>query len=466
MDLKTVLSDFEQLLDAHQPLTAEQKSELRGTVNTYHSLKKQIKKQKEDKQAINAQFKHANGDSDKIAELKQQSKTIALQIKEAEAQLKTLGTTLLEQLAPSDTQALPWPPVRFALPVTSPAPFQFQVRLATDDDAQHWDAFVDKCQRASAYHAFTWRQLIKEAFGHESFYFLAETDAGEVVGVLPCTWLNSKLFGNFAASVPFFNYGGPLSDFLDVQQALIDAATREAKKWQWQHLELRTCQPLLNYPSTQHKASMVLPLPESESILDDNLGAKVRAQFKQAASHPLTVKFGKRELLDDFYQVFAQNMRDLGTPVYAKQFFETIFTHFNDQATLVVTYYDGKPAGTGFLFGYKGMLEIPWASTIKRYNRFNVNMWMYRQILGFAITQGYDYFDFGRSSVDAGTYKFKKQWGAQPIQHYWYYWLNDGNALPQLNPNNPKYKLAIAVWQKLPVFITTLIGPPLVKYIP
>lgn len=466
MDLKSVLSNFEPLLETHDTLTAEQKSDLRNTVDTYCVLKKRIKTQKEEKQAINAQFKLAKGDSYKIAELKLQSKTIVSQIKEAEAQLKTLGTTLLENLAPRITVAHPWPPVRFNLPAEFPPPFQFQVRLATDADAPRWDAFVESHPRASAYHAFTWRTLIKQAFGHDSFYYLAETETGEIVGILPCTWLNSKLFGNFGASVPFFNYGGPLSDYLDIQNALIDVATREAKQLHWQHLELRTCQPLLNYPSTQHKASMILPLPESESILDDNLGAKVRAQFNQATSHPLTVKFGKQELLDDFYQVFAQNMRDLGTPVYAKSFFETIFKHFNEQATIVVTYFDGKPAGTGFLFGYKGMLEIPWASTIKRYNRFNVNMWMYRQILGFAITQGYDYFDFGRSSVDAGTYKFKKQWGAQPIQHYWYYWLNEGNTLPQLNPNNPKYKLAIAVWQRLPVFLTKWIGPPLVKYIP
>ena len=127
---------------------------------------------------------------------------------------------------------------------------------------------------------------------------------------------------------------------------------------------------------------------------------------------------------------------------------------------------DGAPAAVGFLLGYGEILEIPWASTLRKFNKYSINMWMYRQILGYAIDKKFIYFDFGRSSIDAGTYKFKKQWGAKPIQHYWYYQLADGKVLPQLNPNNPKYKLAISVWQKLPVWVTKIIGPPLVKYLP
>jgi len=93
-------------------------------------------------------------------------------------------------------------------------------------------------------------------------------------------------------------------------------------------------------------------------------------------------------------------------------------------------------------------------------------MFMYWEVLQKSIQKECRFFDFGRSSKDAGTYRFKKQWGAQPQQLYWYYWLPEGESLPELNPNNPKYKLLINVWQRLPVWLSQLIGPPVVKYLP
>src|SRR5690606_24643145 len=112
------------------------------------------------------------------------------------------------------------------------------------------------------------------------------------------------------------------------------------------------------------------------------------------------------------------------------------------------------------------MLEIPWASTVKSANAMDTNMWMYRKILEFAVREGYEFFDFGRSTRDSGTYRFKKQWGARAYEHYWYYLLPKGGSMPGLNPDNPKYKLLIATWKLLPVWLTKIIGPPLVKNIP
>ena len=211
---------------------------------------------------------------------------------------------------------------------------------------------------------------------------------------------------------------------------------------------------------------MVLRLPETERQLDDQLGTKVRAQCKKTEPFGPEIRFGRLALLDDFYWVFAINMRDLGTPVYSKRWFREILSHPEVTATIAVVYVRGKPVSTGFLVGHNGMLEIPWASTVKSANAMDTNMWMYRKILDFAIREGYDFFDFGRSTRDAGTYRFKKQWGAQPYEHYWYYVLPEGSAVPGLNPDNPKYRMMINIWKRLPVWVTKLIGPPVVKSIP
>jgi hypothetical protein len=118
------------------------------------------------------------------------------------------------------------------------------------------------------------------------------------------------------------------------------------------------------------------------------------------------------------------------------------------------------------IVAFRDRIEIPWASSLRRFNRFSPNMLLYWTCLEFACTQGYRLFDFGRSTPNESTYRFKEQWGAKPHPLYWYYWLPDGRPIPQVNPRNPKYRSAIAVWQHLPVSLTRLIGPAIVKYIP
>ena len=159
-------------------------------------------------------------------------------------------------------------------------------------------------------------------------------------------------------------------------------------------------------------------------------------------------------------------MRDLGTPVYSKNLFKNILNNFPESARIIIIQLNNKPVSAAFLIGYKDKLEIPWASTIKEVNHLSINMLLYWEVLSFAISKKYNFFDFGRSSINAGTYKFKKQWGAQGKESYWHYWLDENTEMPSLNPNNPKYKLVISIWKKLPVSLTRIIGPSIVKNLP
>lgn len=347
----------------------------------------------------------------------------------------------------------------------------FEVRRLKPDEYSIWDAYVDSKANSSIYHYSAFKAVIEASFKHETIYLAAFTTEGKICGILPSVELNSRLFGHFLVSLPYFTYGGVLSDSEDVSEALYATLFEESKALGLEHVELRasTAQASLqkDMPAKLSKVSMVRSLPDSIDQLWDDIGTKVRAQIKKAQRFELSMKFGKGELLDDFYQVFAENMRDLGTPVYSKQFFkELIDSNLKDSFDIGVVYFQGKPVSTCFLMQHKGMMEVPWASALNSVNHMNVNMYMYWEILQHAIHRQNQFFDFGRSSKDAGTYRFKKQWGAEPQQLHWYYWLPDGGDMPELNPNNPKYKLLISVWQKLPVWLTKLIGPPVVKYLP
>ena len=342
------------------------------------------------------------------------------------------------------------------------------ITLLTPKEYEQWDAYVDASANASLYHKSAWIEVISSSLKQTPRYLVAKDQNDTIVGVLPVIDLNSWLFGHYMVSMPYFNYGSALADTPEVEQALIESAIAMAQSKKVSHLQLRADHPIerADLHVNTHKVNMVLTLPESAEALGKAIGSKRRSQIKRPVREGVSHKFGGLELLDDFYHVFCQNMRDLGTPVYSRGFFESILTTFKDNALLCVVYWQDKPVSTGFLLHYKGRMEIPWASTVRYANRISVNMYLYWQILSHAIEQGFDEFDFGRSTVDAGTYKFKKQWGAEPQQCYWYHWVPEGKPVPDLSPSSGKFDLAIKVWQKLPIGITKLIGPPLVRNLP
>ncbi len=333
-------------------------------------------------------------------------------------------------------------------------------------DTAAWDAFIQACDHDTIYHDQRWQSVIENHFRHDYHLVSCRDQQGSLVGILPMVHVKSRLFGTFTISMPYFNYGGPLAHSVAAEEALLTHAAKLSESIDCEHMEIRETKARNNWESTQRKISMILPLPASDELLDKQLGSKLRAQVKKAESNELTIEFGGVELLNSYYQVFSRNMRDLGTPVYSKKLFAEILENFPDKAFIAVAKQHGKPLAAGFLLGHKDKLEIPWASSVRSKNHLGANMFMYRAILREAIARKYAYFDFGRSTRNATTHRFKKQWGAQEHQLHWHYWTKGDEQTPELNPDNPKFKLAIMVWQRLPVFVTTLIGPPLARNLP
>jgi serine/alanine adding enzyme len=159
-------------------------------------------------------------------------------------------------------------------------------------------------------------------------------------------------------------------------------------------------------------------------------------------------------------------MRDLGTPVYAKNFFHNILEAFPESTRIFAVYHNTKVIAAGIGFWFRKTLEIPWASSINDYNILCPNNMLYWEAIQFAIRNGFNKFDFGRSTPNEGTYSFKRQWGAQPVQLYWQYLMDGQNSIPDLNPSNPRYQTAVRIWQRLPLPVTRVLGPMIVRNIP
>jgi len=169
--------------------------------------------------------------------------------------------------------------------------------------------------------------------------------------------------------------------------------------------------------------------------------------------------------LDDFYQVFSINMRDLGSPVHSKKLVQNVLMEFSKEAKIAIVYQEKKPIACGFFIGFKNMMWNPWSSALKKCSKIRPNYLLYWAMLEYASNCGYNWFDFGRSSPGEGTYKFKQQWGAHPNPLYWQYVSLNGKEVKYPGSEKTKFDKAIQYWQKLPVSVTKMIGPMIRKHI-
>ena len=333
-------------------------------------------------------------------------------------------------------------------------------------DLPLWEAYVASHPQASNYHQIGWKTVIERSFGHQTRYFMAKND-GMVVGILPLAILKSRLFGRSVVSLPFLNYGGLLANDEQAEQELVSASSQLAIDEGACSVELRHFEAHnLGLISKQHKVSMLLPLASDIDMQWKHLDAKVRNQIRKAEKSGLTVQIGGKELLDDFYAMFARNMRDLGTPVYGRVFFETILDVFSLQTKIFVVKLQEAPVAAGLSSIFNGTMEVPWAGSLIEYRSLCPNMLLYWVAIQFGIQHGMNVFDFGRSTPGEGTYRFKTQWGAKASPLVWEYWLKDGEPLPNISPTNAKFALAITLWKKLPLTVANLLGPPIVRSIP
>lgn len=338
-----------------------------------------------------------------------------------------------------------------------------RVATATPAERAAWDSYVVSQTDATGYHEWAWREVFEYAFGHRSEYLIAYRGAG-VAGVLPLVEIRSVLFGNSLTSLPFVNFGGVLAESNDVARALVERAGELAREHRCRHVELRHIgRHFSDLPCKQHKVTMRLPLSAG---LWDRIDRKARNQVRKAQKSNLTVDRGGSNLVGDFYRVFSRNMRDLGTPVYARALFDEVLRAFPDRARIIVVRLDGQAVAAGLTFRTRNMVEIPWASSIREFNALCPNHLLYWTALESAIEEGVSTFDFGRSTPGEGTFKFKEQWGAEPLALNWEYWLQPGDRLPDTSPKNPKYRLMIETWKHLPLWAANAAGPRIVRAIP
>jgi len=342
------------------------------------------------------------------------------------------------------------------------------VKVKLTSTPETWRPFLEALGYEGFYQKAEWLRVLRNGLEHQPVCLQATVD-GRLAGVLPLAFVSTSLFGRFLVSLPYLNSSGIVAESPEVASALVDRAIDFAEQLDVRYLELRhevvTDHPKLTVAVTD-KVHMRLALQKTSDELWKSLRSKLRSQVRKSLNNEsLTVHWGTCDLLDEFYSVFTKNMRDLGTPPFSCELFAAVLEEFPDDAEFCCVRLDGQPVASGLLIHGPGVTQVPSASSLRKFNSTGANMLMYWHLLIRSIERGQQVFDFGRSSKGAGTYRFKSQWGAKESPAVWQHFVREGKAT-DMRPNSGKYDLMIKTWQKLPVWLTKVIGPSIVRGIP
>jgi serine/alanine adding enzyme len=337
------------------------------------------------------------------------------------------------------------------------------LRVGEWTDAAAWDAFVDAADDGTIAHRWIWRDVVADAYRLRPS-MLAAVSEGEIRGVLPLVSLRSRLFGRHVVSMPFLDVGGLCTNGDDEAGAALLAAAMELAEGQEAHLELRhTTDRPLGLPRSLEKVTMRLPLGSDEEALFASLPSNRRGQIRKGRRAGLEATFHGPEAVGDFFDVLAENMRDLGSPTHGRRYFEALIAGLGTRAEIVLVRDGESVLGAGIVLYDRELVMVPWSSSLRHAFKLAPNQVLYWEVMRRGIERGASIFDFGRSSIGSGTYVAKGEWGAKPVQLYWDY-FPEGDGPPGEEISNKSW--AVDLWRHLPLPVAGLVGPRIRKGIP
>ncbi len=321
-----------------------------------------------------------------------------------------------------------------------------------------WDAFVDTCPEATFFHRGGWKEVIERSFGHRCYYLFAESQ-GIVRGVLPLVYINSRLFGRSLISNGYSVVGGPIALDARTRQALDAEALRLAEQLNVDHIEYRLRAPA-HSNWTCNSDLYVTFRKDIDPDPEKNLLAIPR---KQRAMVRKGIKLGLQgevdETTDRFFSLYAESVRNLGTPVYSRKFFSTLKDVFGPDCEIVSVVHEGQAVAGVMNFLFRDEILPYYGGGGVAARAVAGNDFMYWDVMRRACERGTRVFDFGRSKRGTGSFAFKKHWGFEAVPLHYEYKLVRGREVPEINPTNPKFRLLISMWRRLPLPVANILGP-------
>ncbi len=338
-----------------------------------------------------------------------------------------------------------------------------EVRALQVQDAARWDEFVFACPDATFFHREGWKSVIERAFGHRTHYLLAER-AGAIVGVLPLTEIKSRLFGHALISNVFCVYGG-IAAGDDMARAALDAAAQKlARELKVGHLEYRQLKPFhADWPSQDLYFTFRKAIDPDVEANMQAIPRKQRAMVRKGIKHGLVAEIDTN--VDRFFTLFADNVKRHGTPALPKRYFALLKEVFGPDCEVLTVLHKGEVISSVLSFYFRDEVLPYYAGDREDARHLAANDFKYWELMRRGCERGYRLFDYGRSKRGTGQFDFKKNWGFEPQQLHYEYCLVNAPRVPEHNPTNPKYRLFIEMWKRLPTPVANALGPHIVKHL-
>jgi FemAB-related protein (PEP-CTERM system-associated) len=340
-----------------------------------------------------------------------------------------------------------------------------QIKLLDPSSYGRWDAFVAACPQATFFHRAGWQRVIEQSFGHRTYFFYAE-EGGAIQGVLPLVHIKHPLFGNSLSSTAFCVYGGTAALTESAAQALDAAALKLAAECDVDHLEYRQMSPGARLGFVEKSDLYVTFRKSIDPDVEKNMLAVPR---KQRAMIRKGIKADLTSVIDAdivrLHRVYAESVRNLGTPVFSRKYFANLKREFGDDCEIMMVTHRDVPVAGVMNFYFRDEVLPYYGGGTAAARVLAANDFMYWEVMRRACERGYRLFDFGRSKRGTGSFDFKKNWGFVPEPLPYQYLLRRGDKLPELNPLNPKFRLLIAIWKRLPLPVANAIGPHIVSHL-
>jgi FemAB-related protein (PEP-CTERM system-associated) len=337
-----------------------------------------------------------------------------------------------------------------------------EVSVYRPEQRSLWDAFVAAHPEATLCHLSGWYEAVSEGLRHRPRFLVARR--GEAVeAVLPLAEVKSRLFGHTLVSTPGCVYGGALALSDAARSAVTDYACRLAESLGVDALELRHQQPLAaGWPTKdQLYASFRKQISSDDELNLKAIPRKQRAMVRKGIKAGLVAE--QTDDLDRFYSIYAESVRNLGTPVFPRRYFHVLRQVFKDICEISIITHGGSDIAAVMSFYYRDTVLPYYGGSRPIARTLYGNDFMYWDLMSRAAQRGIRIFDYGRSKRGTGSFSFKKNWGFEPRSLHYQYYLVNSRAVPDVNPSNPKYKYFIALWKRLPLPVANRVGPMLAR---
>lgn len=332
-------------------------------------------------------------------------------------------------------------------------------------EALEWDAFVRTCDEGTPFHLTAWRRAVEETFGFRAHYLIAH-QAGRIEGVLPLFETRGLIGGKALISIPYATYGGICATAAAARSALAEAAAELGGRCGAAYVELRQRRDQgLGLQTKSLYVTFSRPISKKDEDNALAIPRKQRRMTRQAAKHGLRVEVG-REHFDDFYEIYAQSLRHLGSPVFPRTLLRTVLEAFDKECELLTVWRGDRMVAGVMTLLYQDQVLPYYGGALRHALPYAVNDFMYWELMRHAGHAGYRIFDFGRSREGSGSYHFKRHWGFTPVPLPYQYILLTPAELPNVSPSNPRFSLLMQIWKRLPLAVTKTLGPVVTRYLP